>query len=94
MCLFLRVLMVGLPWGLSGKESTHQCRRHWFNPWVGKIPQKNKWQPTPAFWPGKSHGQGGLTGYSTWGCKRAERDLVAKQQQQNLRGARGRGKDN
>ena len=29
-----------LKW-LSGKESAHQCRRHWrsgFNPWVGKIP--------------------------------------------------------
>ena len=29
-----------------------------FDPWVGKIPWKNKWQPTPVFWPGKSHGQG------------------------------------
>ena len=22
----------------SGKEPTYQCRRHGFNPWVGKIP--------------------------------------------------------
>ena len=28
----------GLPWWLSGKESTCQCRRHRFNPWSGKIP--------------------------------------------------------
>ena len=28
----------GLPWWLSGKESTCQCRRHWFDPWAGKIP--------------------------------------------------------
>ena len=28
----------GLPWWLSGKESTCQCRRHGFNPWSGKIP--------------------------------------------------------
>ena len=27
-----------LPWWLSGKESTCQCRRHGFNPWSGKIP--------------------------------------------------------
>ena len=30
------------------KESTCQCRRCRFNPWVGKIPWKRKWQPTPA----------------------------------------------
>ena len=28
-----------------------------------------KWQPTPAFLPGKSHGQRILAGYSPWGCK-------------------------
>ena len=25
-----------------------------------------KWQPTPGFLPGKSHGQGSLAGYSPW----------------------------
>ena len=34
------------------------------NPWVGKIPWRKKWQPTPMFWPGESHGQRGLLGYS------------------------------
>ena len=28
----------GLPWWLSGKESTFQCRRCGFHPWSGKIP--------------------------------------------------------
>ena len=28
-----------------------------------------KWQPTPVFLPGESHGQRGLVGYSLWGCK-------------------------
>ena len=49
-----------LPWWLSGKEPTCQCRRHsrlGFNPWVRKSPWRRKWQPTPAFLPGKSHGQ-------------------------------------
>ena len=41
----------------------------WFNPWVGKIPWKREWQPTPVFLPGKSHGQRSLVSYSPWGCK-------------------------
>ena len=41
-----------LPRGLSGKESTCQCRRHGFDPWVGKILWRRKWQPTPVFLPG------------------------------------------
>ena len=61
-----------LPRWLRGKESTCQCRklrRHGFDPWIGKIPWKRKWQPTPAFFPGKSHGQKSLAGHSPWGCK-------------------------
>ena len=30
---------------------------------------RRKWQPTPVFLPGESHGQRGLVGYSPWGCK-------------------------
>ena len=40
-----------------------------FNPWVGKIPWRRTWQPTPEFWPGESHGQRSLAGYSLWGHK-------------------------
>ena len=58
-----------LPCQLSGKESTWQCRRYGFDPWVGKIPWKRKWQPTPVFLPGKSHGQWSLAGCSLWGYK-------------------------
>ena len=35
-----------------GKEPACQCRRHkrqGFDPWVGKIPWRRQWQPTPAF---------------------------------------------
>ena len=28
-----------------------------FDPWVGKIPWRRAWQPTPVFLPGESHGQ-------------------------------------
>ena len=40
-----------------------------FDPWVGKIPWRKKWQPNPVFMPGKSHGLRSLVGYSPWGCK-------------------------
>ena len=32
--------------------------------WLGKIPWRRAWQPTPVFLPGESHGQRSLAGYS------------------------------
>ena len=40
-----------------------------FDPCVGNIPCKRAWQPPPVFFPGESHGQRSLMGYSPWGCK-------------------------
>ena len=37
-----------------------QCRRLGFDPWVGKIPWRRKWQPAPVFMPGKFNGQKSL----------------------------------
>ena len=69
-----------LPRWLSGKESTCQCRRCrrcGSDPWVGKIPWRRKWQPTPVFSSGKSHGQrAAVHGVASVGY-----DLVTKQQQ-------------
>ena len=65
----------GLPRWLSGKDSTCQCRRCQrcgFHPWVGKIPWKRKWPPTPVFLPGKSYGERSLEGYSPWGRKESD----------------------
>ena len=59
--------VIGLPWWLRGYSVCLQCRRHRFNPWVGKIPCRRKWQPTPVFLPGESHGQRSLVGYSPRG---------------------------
>ena len=39
-------------------------------PWVGRMPWKRKWEPTPVSLPGKSHGQRSLADCSPWGCKR------------------------
>ena len=68
---------------LSGKKSACQYRRNWrcsVNPWVGKTPCRRKWQPTPVFLSGKSHGQKILAGYSPWGLIRVEHNLATNQQ--------------
>ena len=41
--------------------------------WVGKIPWRRAWQPTPEFLPGESHGRRSLAGCSPWGCKESDR---------------------
>ena len=66
-----------LRWRLGGKESACQCgshRRPGFNSSVRKIPWRRKWQPTPVFLPGESHGQRSLVGYSSRGCR--EKDVT------------------
>ena len=73
---------VRLPQWLNGKESTCRCRRLRFSLWVEKIPWRRKWQPTPVFLPGKSHGHGSLASYSLWGHKSVKDNLVTKQQQE------------
>ena len=58
---------MGFPGGTSGKEPACQCsshRRYGFDPWVGKIPWRRAWQPTPVFLPEVSHKQRSLAGYS------------------------------
>ena len=73
---------IGLPRWLSGKASSCQCRRckrRRFDPGVGKIPWRRKWQPTPVFLSGKSHGQRSMGGCSPWGYKRVGHDLATKQ---------------
>ena len=43
-----------------------------FHPWVGKIPWRRAWQPTPVFLPGESCGQRSLVGYNPWGHKESD----------------------
>ena len=57
----------GFPGSASDKEPTcpfRRSKRCRFYPWVGKIPWRRAWQPTPVFLPGESHGQRSLAGYS------------------------------
>ena len=48
-----------------GQRRTRKRLR--FDAWVGKIPWRRKWQPTPVSLPGESHGQRSLGGYTPWG---------------------------
>ena len=66
-------LLFGFPGSSVVTSVCQQCGRPWFDPWfdpwVGEIPWRRKWQPTPVFLPGESHGQRTLVGYSPQGCK-------------------------
>ena len=46
-----------------------QCGRPGFDPWVGKIPWRRQWLPTPVSLPGEFQGLRSLVGYSPWGHK-------------------------
>ena len=51
---------------------TNAGDRQGFDPWVGKIPWRRAWQPTPVFLPGESHRQRSLAGCSPWGCTKSD----------------------
>ena len=64
----------GEEWCIFGSEVSIclQCRRPGFDPWVRKIPWRRKWQSTPVFLSGESHGGRSLVGYSPGGCKESD----------------------
>ena len=53
----------GASLGSDGKESACRRRRLRSDPWVGKIPWRSEWLPTPASLPGEPHGRRSLAGY-------------------------------
>ena len=59
------------PGGSDGRVCL-QYEKAGFDPWVGKIPWRRKWQPTQVFLPGKFHGWRSLAMYSPWGCKESD----------------------
>ena len=60
----------------GGSVVKNQARRHRFDPWAGKMSWRRKSQRTLVFFPGKSHRQRSLEGYSPWGHKRVSHDLA------------------
>ena len=50
-------------WVVQMVKKPPAMRETWVDPWVGKIPWRRAWQPTPVFLPGESpwaEGPGGL----------------------------------
>ena len=61
-----------VPGGSEVKASAWNAGRPGFAPWVGKIPWRRKWQPTPVPLPGESHGGRSLVGYRLWDRKESD----------------------
>ena len=87
----LSLSLGSFPRGSGGKEFACSVGDPGFDPCVGKIPWRRKWQPTPGFLPGESHGQRSPAGYSPWGLKESDtvERLTYTQLQNSLFGARG-----
>ena len=63
------------PVGATDREYIGQQRRHkkqGFDPGSRRFPETGKCQPTPLFFPGESHGQRSLVGYSPQGRKESD----------------------
>ena len=67
-------------WGNSGssdgKESAAQWGRPGLDPWVGKIPWRRAWQPTPVFLPGESPWTEEPGGLQSMGSQRVGHDFT------------------
>ena len=77
-------------WLLREEKSETTLWRSWWKPenkaqlsrdkyWNASLKNshwRRKWQPTPVFLPGISHGQRIVVGYSPWGCKRVKHNLA------------------
>jgi hypothetical protein len=66
------LVFTGFPGGSEVKAFAWNAGDPRFDPWVGKILWRRKWQPTPVFLPGKSHGGRSLVGYSPRGRKASD----------------------
>ena len=67
---------------LRGESVCLRCGRPGFYPWVGKIPWRRKWQPTPVFLPGESRGRRSLAA-AVYGVAESDTAEAAQQQQQH-----------
>ena len=68
------------PPGKQGSVKTIclQCWRPEFHPWVGKLPWRRAWQPTPIFLPGESPRTEEPGGLQSMGSQRVRPDWTAK----------------
>ena len=61
------------------KKIHPQCGRAGFDPWVGKIPWRRVWQPTPVFLPGGCPWTDEPGGLQSMGLQRIGHNWVTKQ---------------
>ena len=77
-CTYVYVCMyMGVPGGAVAKNppAVQETQETQLSPWVGKIPWRRTWQPTPVFSPGKFHGQRSLAGYTALGVTKSQTQL-------------------
>ena len=65
-CLLGASMVVQMVKNLSAMQEIRFCS------WVGKIPWRKEWQPTPVFLPGEFHEQRKLANYGPWGHKESD----------------------
>ena len=76
--------MYNIKWGfprgsvVKNPPAIQETQETWVRSWVGKIPWKRAWQPTPVFFPGEAHGQRSLVVYSPYGHKESDRTEVTE----------------
>ena len=58
--------------GSNGTESACCAVDMGSTPGLGRFPWSREQLSTAVFWPGKSHGQRSLAGYSPWGPKEVD----------------------
>ena len=74
-CFIYQALIWHWVWASQAAQKVKiclQCRRPRFSPWVGKIPWRTEWLPTPVFLPREFCGQRKLVGYSPWDLKESD----------------------
>ena len=78
LCLYLFNVHIAWASPMTHRSRIHlqcrSCRRREFDPWVGRIPWRRKWQHTPGFLPGESH-ELSLAGCSPQGRKESNTRL-------------------
>ena len=76
-CCWWWLARAGFLGSTSGKEPSCQWRRlkrRGFDSWIGKIPWRRAWQPTPVFLPGESPWTEEPGGVQTMGSQRGGHD--------------------
>ena len=73
------------PWGREESDTTERPNFHFSLSLFTFLHWRRKWQPTPLFLPGESHGRGSLVGCRLWGCTESDTTGVTQQQQQQAK---------